>query len=90
MQNILVGLTNPKRSLDIRSSSENEDSFTLENISHLRKKALFGSANLSVYQTNPPFLITFIYIYIYTYIAFKIFIYLAEPGLSFGIWDLVP
>lgn len=38
MQNILVGLTNPKRSLDIRSSSENEDSFTLENISHLRKK----------------------------------------------------
>lgn len=40
MQNILVGLTNPKRSLDIRSSSENEDSFTLENISHLRKKKM--------------------------------------------------
>lgn len=44
MQNIPVGLScllNPKRSLDIRSSSENEDSFTLENISHLRKKMEF-------------------------------------------------
>lgn len=41
MQDIPVGLSyllKPKRSLDVRSNSENEDSFTLENINHLRTK----------------------------------------------------